>query len=93
MKAVLRKRKVDINRVLVEYNVPLIDDAGKVISLTQAENEPPARVVPRHARAPARPSAFKMPGPAATPQEFKMPGSSAFERAAVVTELCHRFRR
>ena len=72
LEAVLRKRKADINRVLVDYHVPLIDDAGKIIPASEAEAETAPRVEPANAR--TRAPNFKMPGPAPAPQSFKMPG-------------------
>ncbi len=85
LEAVERDRAADIDKVLVDYNVPLIDDAGRLI--------PPAQAVTGAATAnatgegaaggrsgrPPRVSAgsYKMPGPAAVPQDFKMPGPAA----------------
>ena len=80
LEAVERERAADIGKVLVNYNVPMIDDAGKLIPAAEAvkgtyiigESESG-----RHGRAAKAASAdFKMPGPAPaqTPQNFKMPG-------------------
>ena len=75
-----RDRAADIGKVLVDYNVPLIDDAGNVIPPAEAlkgEVAPDASASSRRGRtAKATSSNFKMPGPApaATPQDFKMPG-------------------
>ena len=80
LEAIERERAADIGKVLVDYNVPLIDDAGKLIPPAEALKgavAPDAGEGSRHGRAPkAAPSSFKMPGPApaATPQDFKMPG-------------------
>ncbi len=80
LEAVERDRSADIGKVLVDYNVPLIDDAGNVIPPAEAlkgEVAPDASASSRHGRtAKATSSNFKMPGPApaATPQDFKMPG-------------------
>ena len=74
LEAVLRNRKVDINRVLVDYNVPLIDDASHLISAAQAVAAGPTpRAEPANMRT-RSPSGSKMPGPAPTPQGFTMPG-------------------
>ena len=85
LEAVIRKRKTDINKVLVEYDVPLIDDSGKIIPPPQAVSDVPPSVGPEGQRA----ARFKMPGPAPTngaptdgapgngaaaPPGFKMPG-------------------
>lgn len=80
LEAVERDRAADIGKVLVDYSVPLIDDAGHVISQADAikgasvMNEGDASRQGRTAKAAS--SSFKMPGPAPTaePQTFKMPG-------------------
>ena len=78
LEAVERARAADIGKVLVDYAVPMIDDAGQLIAPADAlkgaavsSDAEPAR----HGRAKAASSDFKMPGPApvATPQTFKMP--------------------
>ena len=73
LEAVLRKRRADINRVLADYNVPLIDDTGKIIPPAQAQAEPAPRVEPANARARA-PAGFDSPGTPPTQPGFKMPG-------------------
>ncbi len=73
LEAVLRKRRADINRVLADYNVPLIDDTGKIIPPAQAQAEPAPRVEPANARARA-PAGFDSPGTSPTQPGFKMPG-------------------
>ena len=73
LEAVLRKRRTDINRVLADYNVPLIDDTGKIIPPAQAQAEPAPRVEPANARARA-PAGFDSPGTPPTQPGFKMPG-------------------
>ena len=80
LEAVERARAADIGKVLIEYNVPLIDDAGKLIAAERASTgvltEPASgkAASKRDRGAPAGASNVKMPGPAATPQNFKMPG-------------------
>lgn len=74
--AVLRSRRVDINKVLVSYGVPLIDESGKLVSASEAvdpltaTSAVPAR--PSHDfgkggdRAASGGAGFRMPGPAPT---------------------------
>ena len=82
LEAVEHERAADIGKVLVDYNVPMIDDAGKLIPPAEAMKGAALSVdsdAPRHGRAPKAASAgFKMPGPApaAAPQNFRMPGPS-----------------
>lgn len=81
-----RARAADIDKVLVDYDVPLIDENGKLIAPAQAETGAATFAVSggegsRHRRgAEAAPSGFKMPGSppanasAKAPPDFKMPG-------------------
>ena len=70
LEAVIRARQTDINRVLVDYDVPLIDDAGHSITPEQAlrgtavVEESEGGSSPRRGR--RAPAGFQMPGPAAT---------------------------
>ena len=71
---VLRTRKADINRVLSDYDVPLIDNLGHLIPPATATSEAAPKIEP--AATPARagdrakpvPKTFQMPGPAPTNQ-------------------------
>ena len=70
LEAVIRARQTDINRVLVDYDVPLIDDAGQTIAPEQALRgtavaaEGDGGASPKRAR--KAPADFHMPGPAPT---------------------------
>ena len=80
LEGVLRQRKADINRVLTDYNVPLIDNLGHLIQPATATSaaapkiEPAATgdVAPAAGPAGERskpvPKGFQMPGPAPTGQ-------------------------
>ena len=75
LERVLRARKADINRVLEDYNVPLIDNLGHIIAPSAATSEAAPRIEPAAtpAGAPAAaakpiPKGFQMPGPAPTGQ-------------------------
>ena len=80
LEAIERKRAADIGKVLVDYDVPLIDDSGRIIPPAEAGkgvsimDETEARQHGQTGKTSV--SGFKMPGPApaATPQDFKMPG-------------------
>lgn len=74
--AVLRSRRVDINKVLVDYGVPLIDESGKLIPPSEAV-DPSAPALGMSARpshdfkrsdehAASGAAGFHMPGPAPT---------------------------
>lgn len=74
--AVLRSRRVDINKVLVDYGVPLIDESGKLIPPSEAV-DPSAPALGMSARpshdfkrndehAASGAGGFHMPGPAPT---------------------------
>ena len=71
---VLRTRKADINHVLNDYDVPLIDNLGHLISPEASASVAAPKIEP--AAAPARggertkpaPKNFQMPGPAPTGQ-------------------------
>lgn len=74
--AVLRSRRVDINKVLVDYGVPLIDESGKLIPPSEAV-DPSAPALGMSARpshdfkrsdehAASDAAGFHMPGPAPT---------------------------
>ena len=71
LEAVIRARKIDINKVLVAYGVPLIDDAGHTITPEEAVQRASVRDDTGGDRS-KTPPGFKMPGPA--PQGFHMPG-------------------
>lgn len=79
LEAIERARAADIDKVLVEFGVPLIDDAGKVIPAAQAETGAATLDVSGESRqrrgraAEASPSSFKMPGPAPTGQPAPQP--------------------
>lgn len=72
LEAVIRARSGDINKVLADFNVPLIDNAGHLIPPDQAAAGKPAKIEPasaageRHGKAPVPSAGFKMPGPAPT---------------------------
>ncbi len=74
LEGVLRKRKADINRVLTDYNVPLIDNLGHLIPPATASSEAAPKIEPAATggasaeRAKPVPQGFKMPGPAPTAQ-------------------------
>ncbi len=79
LEGVLRKRKADINRVLADYNVPLIDNLGHLIPPATATSEAAPKIEPAatggNAPAPQAgerskpvPKGFQMPGPAPTNQ-------------------------
>lgn len=75
LEGVLRARKADINKVLVDYDVPLIDDFGHLIPPQAAVNAGAPSVQPAADRgersrrgAGAPPAGFKMPGPAPSNQ-------------------------
>ncbi len=82
LEAVERDRAADIDKVLVDYNVPLIDDAGRLIPAAQAVTGAATASATgegaaggRSGRTPrASAGSYKVPGPAAVPQDFKMPG-------------------
>ncbi len=79
LEAIERARAADIDKVLVEYNVPLINDAGKVIPAAEARTGAATLDVSgdsdsHHERgAGAKSSSFKMPGPAPTGQPATQP--------------------
>ena len=70
LEGVLRARKVDINRVLADYNVPLIDNLGHLIPPATATSEAAPKIEPAAAEgqggasAKPIPKGFQMPGPA-----------------------------
>lgn len=71
LEGVLRARQADINKVLVDYGVPLIDNSGRLVTAQQAQSDQAPKLAPpdpseqRSRRAPApMPQGFKMPGPA-----------------------------
>ena len=67
LEAVIRARRADINKVLVDYNVPLIDDAGHVIAPEAAESAAAPKIEPaRTSPSGKSPVPFKMPGPPPT---------------------------
>ena len=74
LEAIERARSADIDKVLVDFNVPLIDDAGKLIAPAQAltgaatlsASGGDGGTSMKRRGAQAAPSNFKMPGPAAT---------------------------
>ena len=67
LEAVIRARRADINKILVEYNVPMIDDAGHVIEPAAAESANAPKIEPAGVPASGKsPTPFKMPGPAPT---------------------------
>ena len=76
LEGVLRKRKADINRVLADYNVPLIDNLGHLIAPATATSESAPKIEPAAtaptggpgAQAKPIPKGFQMPGPAPTGQ-------------------------
>ena len=76
LEGVLRARKADINRVLVDYDVPLLDNLGHVIPPATATGDAAPKIEPAAARSdPASgkaakpiPNGFQMPGPAPTNQ-------------------------
>ena len=82
LEAVERDRAADIDKVLVDYNVPLIDDAGRLIPAARAVTGAATASATgvgagggKPGRTPRATSAdHRMPGPAATPQDYKMPG-------------------
>ncbi len=78
LEAVIRVRQTDINKVLLDYDVPLIDDAGRTISSDEAlHGTSVAGAAPRARRTPAD---SKMPG--LVPQGFQMPGPAPSGSAA-----------
>lgn len=71
LEAVIRARAGDINKVLADFNVPLLDNAGHLIPPDQAAAGVAAKIEPastgeRHGKAPVPSTGFKMPGPAPT---------------------------
>ena len=78
LEGVLRKRKADINRVLADYNVPLIDNLGHLIAPAAATSDTAPKIEPAAAGGEAAghagtqtkpvPKGFQMPGPAPTGQ-------------------------
>ena len=68
LETVIRARHGDINRVLSDYDVPLLDNAGHLIPPDQAVQNKAATITPaageRHGRSPVPSAGFKMPGPA-----------------------------
>ena len=89
LEAVERARAADIGKVLVDYAVPMIDDAGQLIPPADAlkgaavsSDAEPAR----HGRAKAASSDFKMPGPAPRRDapNLQDAGSGANQRAAAL---------
>ena len=79
LEGLLRKRKADINRVLAEYNVPLLDNLGHPIAPATATSESAPKIEPAAAgnaaptgrpaeQAQPIPKGFQMPGPAPTGQ-------------------------
>ena len=72
LEAVIRARAADINKVLADYDVPLLDNAGRLIPPTQATRAggavkiEPASTGERHGRNPVPGAGFQMPGPAPT---------------------------
>lgn len=73
LEAIERARAADIGKVLVAYDVPLIDDAGRLISMDRAATGAAAETTSgdtakgrRGHGGQAGPSSFKMPGPAAS---------------------------
>lgn len=73
LEGVIRARSADINKVLEDYNVPLLDNAGHLIPLGQAVTPGAVKIEPastgeRHGRSPVPSAGFQMPGPAPTSQ-------------------------
>lgn len=77
LEAVLRARKADINRVLNDYDVPLIDNLGHLIPPATATSEAAPKIEPAATppaggsggeKAKPIPKGFQMPGPAPTNQ-------------------------
>lgn len=71
LEAVIRARHADINKVLVDYNVPLLDNSGHLIPPDEATTANPAKIEPaasgeRNGQNPKPSAGFKMPGPAPT---------------------------
>ena len=69
LEAAIRARAVDLNKVLVDYNVPLLDNSSHLLQPGQAAN--PATIEPastreRHGKGPVPNAGFQMPGPAPT---------------------------
>ncbi len=70
LESVLRARKADINRVLADYNVPLIDNLGHIIPPATATSDATPKIEPAAAQgqggagAKPIPKGFQMPGPA-----------------------------
>ena len=79
LEAVIRARQVDINKVLVDYGVPLIDDAGRAIAPEVAVRGTGLRDDPGAARGRAPPHGR---GQESAPQGFQMPGPSPGNAAA-----------
>ena len=69
LEAVIRARQADINKVLIDFDVPLIDDAGRSVTAEQAlrgtvvAGEGEGTSNPKRQR--KAPAEFRMPGPAA----------------------------
>ena len=68
LEGVIRTRSADITKVLEDFNVPLLDNAGQIIqpgkSDAAAANEPVSARGDRHRGGAATVAPFKMPGPA-----------------------------
>ena len=72
LEGVLRARNVDIDKVLNDYNVPLLDNAGHIIPPTIAGSDAAPRLEPAvtngaETKAPGK-------GPMTVPKGFQMPG-------------------
>ena len=66
LEGVIRVRRADIDKVLVAFNVPMIDDRGRLISAAEAESAAAPTIEPvREKRAGSNQAPFKMPGPPA----------------------------
>lgn len=69
LEGVIRARKADINKVLEDYNVPLLDNAGHLISQQEATSAAAPKLEPagdrpgRRGASPTGAAPFKMPGP------------------------------
>ena len=74
LEAVLRARKADINRVLADYDVPLLDNLGHIVPPAKATSEAAPKIEPAVAgesdssgkSAKPIPNGFQMPGPPPT---------------------------
>ena len=69
LEAAIRARSADLNKVLIDFNVPLLDNSSHLLQPGQATN--PATIEPastreRHGKGGAPGAGFQMPGPAPT---------------------------